>query len=345
MSEIRHNLLKDSYVIIAPERMHRPAYNMAWKKEERSMSTCPFCEGNESMTPAEIFAVRENKSLPDKPGWKSRVVPNLYKAVQVEAQYNSRQEGIYSAWDGFGAHEIIIDSPRHLDCMVEWENDTFLVWLKTLQARIKDLRQDERIAFISIFKNHGLFAGATQAHPHTQLIGLPVVPRGEIDKYIRKFDHYRNTGRALISDIIAQEEHNQDRIIAQEGTFTAFCPYASAYPFEVMIAAKDAIGTLDRIDESHLEDLSKLLKIIFYKLRKQLGNFDFNMAVSIPPMQKHFDTDAFFNHIDEISRFSVHIMPRIYRHGGFELSTGMMINPVEPERSAKLLRGVEYGEP
>ena len=156
MSEIRHNLLKNSYVIMAPERMHRPAYNMAWKKDEPSASSCPFCEGNESMTPTEIYAVRDNKSLPDKPGWKSRVVPNLYKAVQVEAQYHSRQEGIYNAWDGFGAHEIIIDTPQHLDCMTEWKSSTFLIWLKTLQARIKDLRQDERIAFISIFKNHGL---------------------------------------------------------------------------------------------------------------------------------------------------------------------------------------------
>jgi len=344
MSEIRHDLLEDNYIVIAPERMHRPAYNMAWRKEHNPSSTCPFCEGNESMTPTEIYAVRDNKSLSDEPGWKCRVIPNLYKAVQIEVPYRSRQEGIYNAWDGFGAHEIIIDTPDHLNCMVEWKNETFLIWLKTLQNRVKDLRQDERIAFISIFKNHGPFAGATQTHPHTQLIGLPVVPRNEIDKYNRMFSHYHNTSRALLSDIIAQEEHDQVRIITQEGTFTAFCPYASAYPFEVMIAAKDPLGTLDKIDESHLEDLSRLLKIIFHKLRAQLGNFDFNMSIFVPPMQRQFDTDTFFDCIDEMSRFNIRIMPRIYRHGGFELSTGMMINPVEPEQSAKLLRDTEYGE-
>ena len=342
MSEIRHDLIEDRYVIIAPERMHRPVYNMAWGKEEDANYVCPFCEGRESMTPPEIFAIRDKKSYPDEAGWTSRVVPNLFKAVQIETPDDYKQEGIYEAWDGFGAHEIIIDTPEHLLSMSEWKKSTFTTWLKTMQHRIKDLRNEQRIAFISLFKNHGPFAGATQGHPHTQLIGLPIIPKDEMDKYNRLYQHYHTTGRALLEDIIIQEEHDQHRLVAQKGMFTAFCPYASAYPFEVMIATKELTGPLDNIKEDDLNNISDLLVNVFQKLQAQLGNFDFNLAVSVPPMQERFDTENFFEHIDDMCRFNIRIMPRIYRHGGFELSTGTMINPVEPEQSAKLLRESDY---
>ena len=153
MSEIRYDLLEDNYVIIAPERLQRPAYNMAWKKEE-NIAACPFCEGNESMTPPEIFAIRDNDSFPDEPGWKSRVIPNLYKAVQIEAPYGSRHKGMSNTWEGFGAHEIIIDTSEHFGCMADWTKETFVQWIYTLQQRVADLRHDDRIAFISLFKNH-----------------------------------------------------------------------------------------------------------------------------------------------------------------------------------------------
>lgn len=330
MSEIRYNRLEDSYVIIAPERLHRPDY-MAWRKEIEHINVCPFCEGNESMTPPEIYAIRADETFADEKGWQTRVIPNLFKAVQIEAPYLLKHEGSNSVWDGFGAHEVIVDSPKHINTMSEYSNETFYNWLKTIQVRVHDLRKDSRIAYISVFKNHGTFGGASQSHPHTQLIGLPIVPKNIERKYERVSEYYMNGGKTLMSVMIEEEKKEKKRLVMETESFIAFCPFASEYPFEVMITSDTMYPEIDRIEDSKLDELSKLLEKLFKKMEHQLGSFDFNLSLSIPPVQEHFD-------IDTVCRFSIRIMPRIYRHGGFELSTGTMINPVKPERSAALLR-------
>jgi len=337
MSEIRHDLLSDNYVIIAPERLHRPDH-MSWEEATILPKTCPFCEGNEHRTPKELFAIREN-SEPNSTGWKSRVVPNLYRAVQIEAPKQSAPDGIYSTWEGFGAHEVVIDTPRHLNHMSDFSVEEFYNWLRTLTSRVVDLHKDGRISYISIFKNDGASAGGTQQHPHTQIIALPTIPKSVIRKMERGYEYYKKTGRAILDDIVHQELKSKERIVSQNGNFVAFCPYASAYPFEVMIASsKKTFCKLNQIEDDDLHILAELLNDIFKRMSAQLGRFDFNLSFSMPPMQKSFDTADFHDHLEKICGFNIRIMPRIYRHGGFELATETMINPVEPERSAKLMR-------
>lgn len=337
MSEIRYNRLQDSYVIISPERMRRPDY-MSWSKEEESSSICPFCEGKESMTPNEIFSIRDKGSFADEKGWLTRVVPNLYKAVQIEAPYQLKNVGTNKVWDGFGAHEIIIDTPKHLSSISEFSSVDIFNWLKTIEARVSDLRKDKRIAYISIFKNQGQSAGATQSHPHTQLIGLPIVPKEIEHKYERIHHYYMDSGRALMDDIIDEEKREGERVIRETDSFIAFCPFASEYPFEVIITSESLSAEIDKIEDEKLEELSTLLKELFATMNLQLGNFDFNMSLSVPPMQKYFYVDANIDHKSTTCRFEIRIIPRIYKHGSFELFTGTMINPIEPEYCAKLLR-------
>ncbi|MFA6136583.1 MAG: UTP--glucose-1-phosphate uridylyltransferase [Sulfurimonas sp.] len=342
MSEIRYNRLEDSYVIIAPERLHRPDY-MAWSRGDENTRSCPFCEGNEAVTPPEIYAIRDNGSFADEKGWHTRVIANLFKAVQIEAPYILKHEGANKVWDGFGAHEIIVDSPKHLISMSEWSQTTYFNWLKTIQTRVRDLRNDQRLAHISIFKNHGVSAGASQSHPHTQLIGLPIIPKNIQRKYERIYSHYMNSGRLLIDDIIEEERKDGRRIVMESDSFIAFCPFASEHPFEVMVTSSTLPSEIDKIEDSKLEELSKLLHELFLRLEVQLGNFDFNISISIAPMHKPFATDINFSNINPTCRFNIRITPRIYRHGGFELLTSTMINPVEPERCAQLLRESKEG--
>ena len=341
MSEIRYNRMEDSYVIIAPERLHRPDF-MAWNKEEGgendNLRRCPFCEGNESMTPSEIYAIRQSGSFADEKGWTTRVIPNLYKAVQIEAPYLLKNVGANKVWEGFGAHEIIIDTAEHFTAMSEYSQTTFFNWMKTIQSRVHDLRNERRIAYISVFKNHGPSAGATQSHSHTQLIGLPVIPKAIEHKYERIYQYYIDSGRILLDDIIQEEKSDGSRVVIESESFIAFCPFASEYPFEVMVASSELPAEIDTIDDMKLKELSALLQELFTIMEIQLGKFDYNMSLSVAPMKKAFKINTDRSQIDAICRFNIRIMPRMYRHGGFELSTGTMINPVEPERSAKLLR-------
>ncbi len=338
MSEIRHDRLFDTHVIIAPERLHRPDILRASDDHLASHDNCPFCEGHESMTPPEIYARRAKESFANEPGWKTRVVPNLFKAVQIEAAYEHHTEGIHHFWEGFGAHEVIIDSPTHHTRMTQMSEYEVSQWLKTLRHRVADLRKDNRIKFISLFKNQGVLAGSTQAHLHTQLIALPIVPSNDLTYYRRSSEYAKVHGKSLMSAMIEDERVNGTRLVDHRGGFVAFCPYASAYPFEVIISSVEDFGHIDTLNDHHITSLSGLLREVLNKMEGQLGHFDFNLSVMAPPLDGDAIEGVSLLQAEQHARFFIRIMPRLYRHGGFEASTGMIINPVAPELAAKLLR-------
>lgn len=337
MSDIRYDRIHDAHVIIAPERLHRPDCFRREPVVDVADKDCPFCEGNEALTPHEIFAIRDKDSIANEKGWQTRVVPNLYKALQIETPYQHHY-GAFEYWKGFGAHEVIIDTPNHYTSMTQWNEAEVVLWLQTLRARVADLRRDHRIAYISLFKNEGPEAGATQTHSHTQLIGLPLIPKMHRAFYQRSYEHYRHHGQALLVEEIANEEANGERIVATEGEFTAYCPYASAYPFEVIISSKKALGQIDNLSDESMKALAPLLLSTLKKLKTQLGCLDFNLSIATPPLQEGTVEQDLLHHVNEACRFAICIMPRLYKHAGFEVSTGMMINPVAPEFAAKLLR-------
>jgi len=334
MSEIRYDRLNDTHVIIAPERLHRPDFTSV-ETQKAQEELCPFCEGNEGMTPKEIFAMREAGSAANQKGWHTRVVPNLYKAVAIEAPHQ-HHEGMFEYWDGFGAHEVIIDTSTHHVSMCDWSHEEMAAWLKTLRGRVEDLRRDHRIVFLSLFKNEGFDAGSTMSHCHTQLIALPLIPKAQREMNHRNREYFYTHHHALMESIVREEEEAKIRLIESHGEFSAFCPYASSYPFEVMISSKKGIGQIDTLSDTHIDQLVTLLTLVLQRLRTQLETFSFNLWVSTPPL----GDDA---KECEAHRLMIRIMPRLYRLGGFETNSQMMINPVEPELAAKLLRGDNHG--
>ncbi len=342
MSEIRYDRLYDSRVIAAPERLHRPDCAARPEGAPKAAKTCPFCEGSESMTPPEIFALRDAGTRPDMPGWHTRVVPNLYKAVQIETP-DRRHFGAFEYVEGFGAHEVIIDTPRHCTSMTQWNDTEYFDWLRTLRARTADLRGDVRIAYLSLFKNEGPGAGATQPHSHTQLIGLPVIPEAERRRFERLYAYFREHGAALEQTELDRELQAGTRIVMHNDDFVVFCPFAAAYPFETRVVARRETGGIDVAGDDVLRSLGTLLESVQKRLERQLGCFDFNLVVSTPPLHAEHFTHDMVASASSYTRLSVRIMPRIYRDGGFEHATGMRINPVLPELAAKLLRRDEDG--
>ncbi|MEA3491375.1 MAG: galactose-1-phosphate uridylyltransferase [Campylobacterota bacterium] len=335
MSEIRRDRIHDHYVLIAPERMRRPD-TLSKKSKHSFEKSCPFCEGHEEMTPPEIYAIRDNEA--DTSHWSVRIVPNLYKAVQIELEDHSQVDGMFESRPGVGAHEIVIDTPIH-DCrMSNMKVSHIGEWLSAISTRIADLRHDKRLIYVSVFKNHGQCAGATQQHPHTQIIALPIMPHDALRLMERELQYYRRHGRGKVEDILENERLVKSRVVSQRGDFTAFCPYASSFPFEVIIAPRRTICSLDDLNRDDIADLAYLMKDVFERLDFQLEDFDYNLAFKMAPLNSNFENEIYFPHLKKYYRMTIRIMPRIYRLGGFELSTGMLINPVTPEEAAKLLR-------
>ncbi len=336
MSEIRYDKLHNKYVIIAPERLHRP--NVAKREAlESEKKNCPFCEGHEDFTPPEIFALRDNGA--NEKGWRTRVVPNLYKAVQIEEEDVSQRNGFFEYIKGFGAHEIIIDTPCHACRISTLSQKEILDWLRTINARIDDLSKDKRIISLNIFKNSGQNAGASQPHPHTQIIALPIMPQNNLEFLQRNQEYYAVHGRGIVEDIVHNEKEAQARVIDELGIFTAYCPYASFFSFEVIIAPSKVISNMSRCSQDELIDLAQLLRNVFTMLDTQLDSYDYNISFHIAPVNKNFENEKYMDDIADNFSFYLRIMPRLYSLAGFEISAETAINGVAPENCAKLLRG------
>lgn len=339
MSEIRLDRIHNQYVLIAPERLHRPDLNEPKNCIDSLEHRCPFCEGNESLTPPEVYAMREN--MPNTSGWKTRVVPNLYKAVQIELEDKSRRESMFESIPGVGAHEVLIDSPCH-DCgLEEIDSQSIENWLRTMIVRIEDLKKDTRFIHLNIFKNFGYKAGASQEHPHTQILALPIMPQDELVFLERNMKYYHRHGRGIMEDILQNEMSDKKRIVAEIGSFTAFCPYASSFPFEVMIVPKHNFMSLEQCSRDDISSLAVIIKDVFQKLTSQLGKFDYNLYFRLAPLNPNFENEGYMPYMEKNYRFTLRIIPRIYRLGGFELSTGMGINPVSPEECVSLFNSKE----
>ena len=152
MPELRRDPIVGRWVIISTERAKRPD-EFEVIKEEPNEGHCPFCEGNEKETPPEVFAIRDKSTKANTPGWSVRVVPSISPIFMIEGNLNRRGKGLYDVMDGVGAHEIIIETPKHIANVADLDESQIAKVLTSYIERIKDLEGDKRFKYILIFKN------------------------------------------------------------------------------------------------------------------------------------------------------------------------------------------------
>jgi len=330
MSEYRHNLLTNQWVILAAERGSRPSdFAPATTQNLPDFDdNCPFCPGNELQTPPEMFALRQNSSLPDHPGWSVRVVPNKYPALTSTSEKADYPENP-NVRPGAGLHEVIIESPSHRRHFAYHDPDHAIELLRTLRSRCRLHRTAQSAALICIFQNHGTSSGASLTHPHFQLIGPTIVPP-HLLTLLQYHQQYRRRHHQSLFDLTLQQELQAgDRVILANDHLVAFCPFASMTPFEVHIIPRLAQPHFDDADDDTLGGMAQMMQTVLQRLDQGLGNPDYNMAFHPAPLSP--SEDAAF-------RWFLQICPRTNPPGGFELATQMYINTVAPERAAEFYR-------
>lgn len=327
MSELRRDPVSGRWVIISAERQGRPSDFEVLPAPFGGRDRCPFCPGHEAMTPPEILALRRG-GAPDTPGWDLRVVPNRFPALRREGVVDRQQDGLFERMDGVGAHEVIIESPDHDAWLATMSQGEVERVLGVFGDRIADLRRDARLRYVLVFKNHGAGAGATLAHPHSQLIGLPIVPdivREEIDGARR---HFERAGRCVFCELLEAELRDGRRVVEHGGNVVAVAPYAPRFAHEMWLLPTRHASRFEDA-RSDYAGLARTLKSVLSRLDRHLGAPPFNLIVHTAPCADDL-ADAFHWHIE--------IVPKIQRIAGFEWGTGFYINPVSPEESAEALR-------
>jgi UDPglucose--hexose-1-phosphate uridylyltransferase len=331
MSELRKDPVTGRWVVIATDRQKRPNDFRIERATVIGREHCPFCPGHESFTPPEILAYRQNGSSPNCPGWDVRVVANKFPALQVEGTLDREGEGIFDRMTGIGAHEVIIETPDHdrsLATMTEAEIERVL-W--AYRERMLDLKQDRRLRYIVVFKNHGAAAGATLEHTHSQLIALPIVPdfaREELEGARR---HFTAKDRCVFCDIVRQDLSDRRRVILENADVVALAPYASRFAFETWLLPRRHGARFEEAPRSDYEGLARLLKSVLQRIDRALESPPFNLVVHTAP---------FSDEVSDLFHWHLEILPKITRAAGFEWGTGFYINPTPPEEAAQVLRAV-----
>jgi UDPglucose--hexose-1-phosphate uridylyltransferase len=330
MSELRRDPILGRWNIVDTEHPAGPeAY--AVDAQAPGGTTCPFCPGQEAMTPPEVYAVRPNGGAPDGPGWRLRVVPNKFPALRIEGELERRGFGLFDLCNGVGAHEVIIETPDHRREMAELTVEELTEVIRTFQLRSLDLRGDRRLKYTLLFKNVGLSAGASLAHPHSQLIALPIVPKRVREELVGSERYYEFRDRCAYCDMVRQELADRERLVVEHAACVAFCPFMSGYPFEVWI-----LPTVHRADfaTATQEEMAAFAQVLQQTLRRLGATFPklpYNFIIHTSPIESR-EREAYHWHLE--------LIPKLTRTAGFEWGSGFYINPTSPEFAARLLRAV-----
>ena len=337
MSELRQRLDTGEWVVMAPERLKgrdlqkekNPLQNVYSIYEKN----CPFCIGNDDRF-SNIEIDRINS--PETNDWTVRCLENKFQIFSnhepvplVSTEY--KRTGIYRKFSRHGNHELVIESAVHNKTFGTMTHDEVSNVIEMHYRRYKALNDGKNLQTI-LFKNHGTLSGASQKHPHSQIVSMMVVPeyiRYLIDNAMRYYD--RN-GRCVFCKIIEHEMKVATRVVYQNDKFIAIVPYASSVPYEIEIYPKKHEGGFDMMPGEDVVELSDCLRIVMRKLYLALSNPDFNIIFRNPPY-----------HLSNILPYHWHlkVVPYLAVPGGFELGSAMRVNVMMPEDSAKILRNTD----
>jgi UDPglucose--hexose-1-phosphate uridylyltransferase len=329
MSELRLNVITKDWVIICPERSVRPS-SFVQPKERPSVPAyapdCPFCPGNEHLAEAEVDRVVDSE--PER--WRTRVVSNRYAALSPTTVLDAAHAGLRHRVSGFGIHEVIIDTPRHDLPAAQQPPGQLEALVATYRARYRACRADPRIAHVVIFKNHGLAAGTSLIHPHSQLVATPVVSYQVRDRIRTLQDHHALYGECVLCRLIAEEIEEGSRVVEVGPSFVAVVPYAALSSYHLWIFPRRHMASFAELRDEEIAPLAATLRSVLLRLQHGLGDPDYNYVIRSAPNRC----------APEEFHWYISIVPRLTRTAGFELGSGIYVNDSFPESSAALLREV-----
>jgi UDPglucose--hexose-1-phosphate uridylyltransferase len=327
LPELRVDPLTGLRVIVAGERGERPgAFLGVTERPPVDPESDPFLEGHEERTPPEVYALRPNGGPPDKPGWRVRVVPNLYPALAGDAteppEPPARGEPeLFTSRPAAGAHEVIVNNPRPVSSLVDLEPAEIAEAMGVWRAR---MAAHDGAALVHVFVNEGQEAGASLPHTHAQLYALPFVPAA-VARERERFTAYsdRTQGRNLLEDLIQQEVRRRERLVAVDEEMVAICPFASAVPFQLQL--------VPRRPAARFEDDGATGAAMLHAILARLGG----VLGALPPLNMWVRTAP-----KGAERFCwrIEILPRLAHMAGLEVGTGVHLNVLTPERAAERLR-------
>lgn len=333
LNDFRKDYLLNRWAVIATHRKRRPT-DFAKKEvplQRVHKSACPFCPGNERKTPPAVLVYlkgaervvkeRDTNGLRHR-NWLIRCVPNLYSAFSPPEKEESFESG-----KAVGHHEVLIESPNHNEHPGDASISQLVHVVNGYIDRLKALSSKPYVKYVSIFRNHGLEAGASLSHAHSQIIAMPAMPTIPSDELKASKEFYKTYETCVFCDILKKEKSGS-RFIWENESFVAFAPWAGVHPFEFWLLPKKHQATLLSLQPKEVEDLAKALKTCLGGLKSLLNDPPYNFGFHIAPNE---EARKFYH-------WHLEVYPKLSIWAGFEKSTGVYINVVPPEDAAQNLK-------
>ncbi len=317
MSQLRLNPLTGRWVTLVADRAKRPtdfAPRLAQVEADPSRP-CPFCPGNEEATPPALEQV-------DSEGkWTLRVVPNLYPAFEGDGNLTVRNLGpVHTMADASGIHEVFVITPHHTSGVGTFSDSVIRNIMAALRRRFEEHAGTPNVRYTQAFINHGREAGASLAHPHGQILGLPFVP-GEILEEERAFERFK--GGCILCATIDAERVDNKRVVLESEHAVVVTPYWSGSPYELLIIPESHDAHLTDSSDDVLTAIGIAIRDAIRMLNNTLGDVAYNLVFHTAP-----------SHHAGNFHWHVHLWPKLTTTAGFEKGTGVLINIVPPEDAA-----------
>ena len=325
-SELRQDLVSGDWIVISPGRAKRPGQliKKTEKRKRAPKNNCPFEDPQKNSGKKPVLIYGNNRK------WEIQVIENKYPAfVPRKVCPVVFKNGPYQAIDAVGYHELVITKNHDVNFASLSQNSARQVF-EIFRDRYLMFLNDKCLHYVSIFHNWGPTAGASIYHPHYQIIAIPVIPPDvshSLDGSLRYYKKYKKCVHCVMMDY---EKKNKKRILYENVGAVAFAPYVSKEPFEVRIFPKRHLPYFENTLDVDLDYVVDALQATFKKIKKNLKDPDYNFFIHTAPIKNKENYKHYHWHIE--------IVPKMNISAGFELSTGVEINPVDPDEAVKLLR-------
>ena len=302
-SEYRKDYLLDRYVLITPGRSKRPR-DVREQTVVKRVASCVFCPENVAKKDVVDWIGSRVK-------WDVATINNKFPAVTLKNK------------KAYGVQEVIIDTPDHTKELADLSVAQIERVLKMYAKRTMALARIKGIEYVECFKNQGSKAGASLAHAHSQVFATDIMPPLLIEEQKSALEYKRDKRCCPYCDVLKRELKSSRRIF-EDRNIGVFSPYASAYHYETWILTKKHVDNAGQLNGSQIKSIARILKKILGKMQALDLSFNMFMHEVVSFRDQHF---------------YIKIQPRDSVWAGVELGSGVVINSVAPEFSARYYRG------
>jgi UDPglucose--hexose-1-phosphate uridylyltransferase len=299
----------------------------------RPEGPCRFCP--DSQEPTQVIS-----ALPATGGWSARSMVHPNPLYHIEGEPGRRGDGIYDRMSSVGAHEVLVENPRHDRQLWHASDDEIGQFLRLAAERILDLKRDPRIKYVSLYKDFGPGAGQEFSHPTSQLTATMFVPRRVLYELRAGREYFVAKERCVFCDILNQEERQASRVIEARGDYIALGPYAPRVPYETWILPRNHEASFERTGLSKpglRTNLASLLRRTLQRVRTVTESF--HLVLHTSPNSLHpSKTLGYWKTIDEDYHWHIEIMPVIPAKARSYTFKEVYYSPVSSETAVKQLR-------